>query len=311
MIHITVDNTGGKPAYITDYIFGVYPKADPDAILRAQENHDIFFNGKATSDDVFVSDGDLISLNLFFFHLGLPPVLDILYEDENFIAIEKMPGVPSFDENRNGVVNVYDMALEYMLQKGEYHVESLTVPYLCYVLSEFAGGILLIAKHEDAYRYIVAAISQRKILMTYEAIVAGRPEMAVDELMHYMDSTCHIYSQPVEGAFPIVTRYKCLINLSQYTKIEIRPVTYNRFQVYAHLAFIGHPILGDTLFGNKRVNRRANMDYEAYWLKRLRFSIGEGEPFNYLNHIRLEMKNLYYPNHIIMKGKKKLTHESN
>jgi len=305
MIHIKVDGLHGDPAFLSDYVMSVYPNARLDSIIRAESNYDIYLNGKIINDEVFVTDGDQISLNLFFFHLGLPPVLDILYEDENFIAIEKMPGVPSFDENRTGAVNVYDMTIEYMLQKGEYHLDSLTIPYLCYILSEYAGGILLIAKHEEAYRYIATALNQRKILITYEGIIAGHPERAIDENLNYMTSKGLVTPEPIEGSFPIVTRYKTLEKLPQHAKVEITPVTYSRYQVYAHMAYIDHQIIGDHQFGNKRFNRKMNMDYESLWLKDIRFSIGESEPFNYLNHVHLTTDIMKYSNHLLLKGKKK------
>ncbi len=302
MIEITVDGVGTQPVMILNYISIAYPNAKPDTIINAHMNGNIYLNGRVVKNDVFVSDGDEISLNLFFFHLGLPPVLDILYEDENFIAIEKMPGVLSFDEYKAGDVNVYDMTLEYMLQKGEYSVESLTVPYLCYTLSEFSGGILLIAKHEEAYHYMTAALTQRKVLMTFEAAVVGHPEAEIDEMLDYMDVHCRIFSQPQEGAYPIVTRYKCINPLEKHTIVEISPLTYRRFQVNAHMAYIGCPVLGDTIFGNRRANRKAQMDYETLWLKRLRFSVGDTEPYFYLNHVELNMENISYPNNILTKG---------
>ena len=302
MIEFTVDGVGSSSVFITDYIGFVYPNTKTDTIFDALMNSNIYLNGDIISDNVVVSDGDEISLNLFFFHLGMPPVLDILYEDENYIAIEKMPGVLSFDEYKAGDINVYDMTLEYMLQKGEYSVESLTVPYLCYTLSEFSGGILLIAKHEEAYHYIITALNQRKVLMTFEAAVVGHPKTEIDEMLHYMDVHCRITSQPQEGAYPIVTRYRCINKLDKHTIVEINPVTYRRFQVNAHMAYMGCPILGDTLFGNKRANKHAYIDYETLWLKSIRFSIGDSEPYFYLNHVELHMEEISYPNNILKKG---------
>lgn len=290
--------------FISDYIFEIYKDAKRKVINDAIFRSDIKVNGEAINEDVFISNGDLVELNLFFYHLGLPPVLDILYEDENFLAIEKMPGILTFDEYKTGEINVYDMALEYMLQKGEYSVESLIVPYLCYTLSEFAGGILLIAKHEEAYLYMSAALKQRKVSMVYEAIVLGHPKVKETEEYHYIDNSYNILNYPKQDTLPIVTRYKVLEEYHKYSKLEIEILTIRKFQANVHMSYLGHPILGDPIFGNKRINKKTKVDYELIWLKQVSFSVGKGQYYSYLNHVNLKMEEINYPNIIYKKGRK-------
>jgi 23S rRNA pseudouridine955/2504/2580 synthase len=304
---IKVDGLKKSDIFLTEYVCEVYPKTKYEDLDNAIFRSDISLNGRKIKDDVFVANGDIIGLNLFFFHFGLPPVLDILYEDENFLAIEKMPGVLTFDEFKNGDVNVYDMALEYMLQKGEYDIDSLIVPYLCYTLPKFAGGILLTAKNEEAYHFADSALKQRKISLVYEAIILGHPKAQEAEEYHYMDNQYRIFSNPQPNALPIVTRYKVLKTFSRYSKVEIELITIRKYQVYAHMTYLGYPILGDNIFGNKRINRKNRIEYENIWLKEVSFSLGEGHMFSYLNHANLVMEEVYYPKFILKKGRKSLS----
>lgn len=299
MRKIIAEHTGREGMYLSDYIRFVYPGASEDAIYLGILRGDVFLNSRAVDRDETVFEGDVIELNLLFFHLGLAPVLDILYEDESFIAIEKMPGIKSFDEKRSGEINVYDLVLEYMLQKGEYSADSLTVPYLCYTLPEMAGGILFIAKHEQAYRFIVTALAQRRIKTTFEAAVFGGPDYDTGEEYHYLDPSGKFFSQLKEGTVPCATRIHVLKRIGKCALLRIEPITFLKDQVNAHTAHLGYPVLGDTVFGSRRSNKKYYTDYQTLWLWKIKFTLGSGHMFEYLNQVAITMDNITYPNNII------------
>ncbi len=298
MRKIIAENTTREGMFLSDYIRFVYPCASEEAVFLGILRGDIILNGKPAKRDETVFDGDTIELNLLFFHLGLAPVLDILYEDESFIAIEKMPGIKSFDEKRSGEINVYDLVLEYMLQKGEYSVESLTVPYLCYTLPETAGGILLIAKYEEAYRFIVTALAQRRIKALFEAIVFGGPVYDKGEEYHYIDSSGKFYTRPKETSVACATRFHVLRRIGKCAVLRAEPITFLKDQVNAHTAFLGFPVVGDPDFGNRRINKKYYTDYQALWLTQLKFTLGGGHMFEYLNQVTIQMDEITYPNNL-------------
>jgi len=285
--------------FLSDYIRFIYPGALEEAVYLAILRKDIFVNGDVITRDETVNQGDVIEMNLLFFHLGLAPVMDILYEDENFIAVEKMPGIKSFDEKRKGEINVYDLVLEYMLQKGEYSVDSLVIPYLCYSLPESAGGILFVAKHEEAFRFVTSALKQRRIKTVYEAIVFGGPVYDKGEECHYIDTKGRISNTPKAGYSTCATRFHALMRVGKCTKLKIEPITFVNHQVSAQTAHLGFPIVGDPDFGSKRVNKQYFTDYQALWLYQLKFTVGQGHMFEYLNHVSIKMDDLMYPNNIV------------
>ncbi len=300
MRKLIVENTRREGMYLSEYIRFVYPRASEEAVFLGILRDDIFLNGKPAGQDVIVHDDDVIEMNLLFFHLGLAPVLDILYEDESFIAIEKMPGIKSFDENRTGEINVYDLVLEYMLQKGEYSVDALTVPYLCYTLPESAGGILFIAKHEAAYRFITTALSQRRVKTQFEAVVFGGPVYDKGEEYHYVDPSGKFFSRPKEDCVPCATRIHVLRRAGKCATLRLEPITFNKDQVNAHTAFLGFPIVGDPAFGNRRLNKKYFVDYQALWLKQLKFTLGKGHMFEYLNQVTIRLDDMVFPNNITL-----------
>ena len=295
---IIVDNASSEHMFLTEYIMQVFPEARYETLYGAIIRNDIRLNYNHLEDDVFIANGDIIDFDLHFFQLGVVPVLDILYEDENFIAIEKMPGIPSFDEEKNGEINVYDMVLEYMLQKGECNIEALIVPYLCYAIPKEAGGIILIAKNEHAFEFIDEGLRQMKVFLHYEAIVNGKFKKRTDEIQHYMNNHFKIFSKPSPTASSIITRYRVIKELGTFSLIEVSPVTMRKFQVYAHLAHIGYPVLGDDHFGNRKLNNKLFLDYDNIWLRKITFSVGKNSQYFYMDGCSIQMDEVYYPTFI-------------
>ncbi len=292
---IVIDNISVEDMFLTEYINDIYPQASFDHIFNAIMRNDIMLNEQCLDDDVFVAIDDVIDIDLHFFQLGVVPVLDITYEDENFLVIEKMPGIASFDEDRSGQANVYDMALEYLVQKGECNVQALIVPYLCYSVSKLSGGIVLIAKNEEAFTFVDMGLKQRQISMQYEALVANKIKKDTSEERHFMNKHFKVVSKPNADYSPIITRYKKIEQIGKFARIEATPVTCRKYQVNAHLAHLGMPVLGDYMFGNTRLNTKYYMDFEAIWLRRLTFRINTNLRFFYLNDVKLEMEKVFYP----------------
>jgi len=292
---IIVDSVSSNDMFLSEYINEIYPKASYDHIYNAILRYDIRLNGNLLDDDAFVMNDDIIDIDLYFFQLGIAAVLDIIYEDENFVAIEKMPGIASFDEDRSGQANVYDMALEYLLQKGECNVEALIIPYLCYSVSKYAGGIVLIAKNEEAFEFVDMGIKQRQIHLNYEAIVPNKIKKDISEERHYMNQHFKVVGKTSADFSPIVTRYKKIADFGKFSKIQVVPITSRKYQVNAHLAHLGFPILGDYLFGNNRLNAKYFMDFEAVWLNKISFSISGHSRFFYLKDVEIQMEQVFYP----------------
>ena len=114
--------------------------------------------------------------------LGLDLTPNVVYQDENFVFFDKPAGLLSTSET--GEQSALGMAEAHMKRRGEYSLDALIVPYLIYPLDKYVSGLLLVAKHEDAYRFLTEALMQRRIARYYICPVAGQAQDKA-ELMAY------------------------------------------------------------------------------------------------------------------------------
>ena len=113
---------------------------------------------------------------------GLDLTPNVVYQDENFVFLDKPAGLPSTSES--GENSALDMVEAHMKRRGEYSLEALIVPYLIYPLDKYVSGLLLVAKHEDAYLFLTEALMQRRITRYYICPVVGQAQDKA-ELMAY------------------------------------------------------------------------------------------------------------------------------
>lgn len=289
MVSITVSKQQDGQALV-DLLVVAYPDFSPKAMKTAFKNRHITLNGEDAFGDETVRESDVVALYLTGDILGLDLMPVIVYQDENIIIVDKPAGLLSRSEDDE--VNAVALVEYYMKKRGEYNLDALMVPYLLYPLDEYAGGLIIMAKHEDAYLFLAEALNQRRISRYYVCAVPGAVD-ARQDLMGYLlrDKTgrrVQILSQFRKDSKPIVTRYRTLAQGETLSLIEARPVTNGMHQVRAHLAYGGLPVLGDEIYGNARFNKRYGADTLNLWLKSLIFEVGTGHSYEYLNGLEFE-----------------------
>ncbi len=288
---------GNSGKELFDLISEKYPEADERALVAAFKNGNITLNGKEAYGDDKVHAGDGIRLFLTEDVLGAALVPKIIYQDENFIIADKPAGLPSISESNEPCA--VSVAEEAMKQSGEYNLQALIVPYLIYPLDMYVSGLLILAKHEDAYLFLAQAITQRRVTRYYICPVAGQAKEK-DELLayHMIDKpgrNVRILSSQQKNSKPIVTRYAALSSGENMTLLSARPITNYLHQVRAHLAFEGLPVLGDDTYGNRRFNKRYGASHIALWLKTVVFETGTNNSYAYLNGKKFESANCSFP----------------
>ncbi len=263
-----------------------YPDFPEKALASAIKNADITVNGeKANGEDKLKTD-DKIDIYLTKDILGLDMTPRIVYQDENLIIVDKPAGLLSFSDN--GEPNALDMVIDYMKKQGEYSVKALIIPYLVSSLDKYVSGLLLFAKHEEAYIFLVEAQTQRRITRQYICPVKGKTQES-GELMayHVKEKTAkkaRILKKFQKGAKQIVTRYTRISCTDSISLLLVKPVTYCIHQVRAHLAFAGMPVLGDNIYGNKLFNLKNRAANISLWVNKIVFEMGTGHKFEYMNN---------------------------
>lgn len=291
-------------AQLFDLLVDAYPDFAQKAIDMAFKKRFITVNGEDAFGDDTLKEGDVVNVYVPGDILGLDLMPVIVYQDENIIIVDKPAGLLSRSDE--GEVNAVDMVEYYMKKRGEYNLDALMVPYLLYPLDEYVSGLLVMAKHEDAYLFLAEALNQRRISRFYYCVVQGIANEN-DELrgFHLRDKAgrrAQILEQFKKDSKPIVTRYNRLAQGETMSLIKARPVTNALHQVRVHLAYGGLPVVGDDLYGNARFNKKNRAEYICMWLKSLVFEVGTGHSYAYLNGMSFESHKHSFPRCVYEEG---------
>ena len=258
-------------------------------------------NRKRTEQNYILCEGDEIQLFIKDEFFGSPerdmgalsaitPKLDIVFEDDNIMLLNKRPGV-LVHEDTDGADNTLIMHVKaYLHQKGEYDpdAEQSFAPALCNRIDRNTGGIVIAAKNAEALRVMNEKIKNNEISKFYLCAVHGVPAKRSAELRGYLkknsaDNMVEVRERYFEGAKEIITRYKTLLTKDGNSLLEVELVTGRTHQIRAHMAYIGNSLLGDGKYGVNRNEKTRGYKHQALYAYKLRFDPTEKEnPLSYL-----------------------------
>ncbi len=219
---------------------------------------------------------------------GVP---DILYEDENIILINKRPGISVHEDEAGGETLVAQMQA-YLYRHGEYdpQAEQSFAPALCNRIDRNTAGIVIAAKTAEALRVMDEAIRDRRVHKKYLAVTHGVPTPREATLRGYLlkdeqTRRVRVYdSNPPRGAKEIITKYRVLETRGDLALTEVELLTGRTHQIRAHLAYIGHPLLGDGKYGVNKEDRARGYTYQALCSYYLHFDFaGQNTSLGYLD----------------------------
>ena len=197
--------------------------------------------------------------------------LDVVYEDENLLLVNKKPGVlvhtgDEGDRNRAAEAERETLIFaikSYLVSKGEYSPEDENsfAPALCNRIDRNTGGIVIAAKNAEALRILNDKIRDREIEKYYLCAVQGRPTPQSGRLENYLfkdaaKNQVYVKNKPEPGAKTAVTEYRVLASRGPLSLVECRLLTGRTHQIRAQMAHAGCPLLGDGKYGRERDNKR-------------------------------------------------------
>ena len=252
-----------------------------------------FFAKLDKSDNVSISLGKI------------QPKLDVVYEDENILLLNKRAGVSVHEDEDSKVNTLIAHVQAYLHQKGEYNPEDEQsfAPALCNRIDRNTAGIVIAAKNAEALRVMNEKIKLRQIDKFYLAAIHGIPPVKEATLTGYLlkdekENKVRVYDKnPPRGAKNIITRYKVIATKSSDALIEVELLTGRTHQIRAHMAHIGYPLVGDGKYGINKADRTHGYKYQALCSYKLRFSFeGEETVLDYLNgkEFSIPKKDIYF-----------------
>ncbi len=193
--------------------------------------------------------------------------LDIIYEDENIVLINKEKGMLSHGRGGEFEENVVDSLISYLIRKGDYvpRIEKTFTPSICNRLDRNTSGLIIAAKNYQSLRLINDALKKSKIRRIYKTIVKGEIEMERREEAYSIKNEdknkVKISSKETEGSKKIITNIKPLSIKDGFSLVEVELITGRTHQIRGHLSSLGYPLLGDRKYGIKNVNENFKEKY--------------------------------------------------
>ncbi len=254
------------------YLNGRFKRLSRTAIQRLIKQGSITVNGKPTKPSYEMEGGDIIDL-------VIPPPepyevipenipLDVIYEDEWVLAINKAIGIichPARSTQKGTIAN----ALAYYCRTLS-HGEDPFRPGIVHRLDKNTSGVMIVAKSDEAHWRLALQFERRTTQKTYVAIVHGEMDRDEDVINVPIGqhSTVHDryvvtgIAEKLGGRFEkslgkeAVTHYHVVERFNGFTLVELKPKTGRTHQLRVHLSYIGHPIVGDPFYGGRHVSER-------------------------------------------------------
>ena len=268
-------------------------------------------NGKGAKRDTRLNLGDTVQMyiNDEFFDAPAPenvyltvenPDLDIVYEDENILLVNKKPGVLCHETEGWSAATLIARIQAYAYQKREWRPreENSFAPALCNRIDRNTGGIVIAAKNAEALRIMNEKIKNREIEKYYLCVVCGVPKPRAGTLTDYIfkdavKNQVYIKSRPEPGTKTAVTKYRTLETENGLSLVECELLTGRTHQIRAQLANAGYPLLGDGKYGSEKLRRQYGEKGQALWSYKVKFAFStDAGALEYLKNREFSVKNV-------------------
>ena len=260
-------------------------RAQPEQILAVGDELQLFL-----PDDLFDKTGDADTKAELARIKGEVP---ILYEDENLLLIDKRPGVAVHEDDKGSADTLLTALRAYLYRRGEYDPdkEQSFAPSLCNRIDRNTGGIVIAAKNAETLRDMNERIRRRVMGKFYLAAVHGVPREREATLTGYLlkdekkKEVTVFRDNPPKNAKKIATRYRTLATSpdGKLALLEVELLTGRTHQIRAHLASVGHPLLGEGKYAENRGDRARGFRFQALAAYRLVFPAPQGDSLDYLS----------------------------
>lgn len=272
----------------------------------------IKINGKRAEISTRLSEGDVVDLYIndeflekketVYDFMSAGKSIDIVYEDENIILLNKKVGLLSHPDESEYVDTLITRVKRYLFEKGEYRPEDETsfAPALVNRIDRNTSGIVICAKTAQALRVLNQKMKDRELHKLYLCIVHGKMDKKTDTLEGYLvkdEKKNKVFISKINknGGKYISTKYTVQGYSDGLSLLEVDLLTGRTHQIRAHLASIGHPLLGDGKYGTNKLNKESGYKKQCLCSYKLIFDFTtDAEDLNYLNGKQFRIDDVWF-----------------
>ena len=249
---------------------------------KALRKKDIRINDQKVNEDLIVHENDVI--NVYIVDELLFKKIKKIYEDENILIVNKPQEMEVVSSDSSSLLSI--------LKKDYSYIEA------CHRIDRNTSGLVLLAKNPEAHEILLSKFERKEIEKHYRCTVLGLFNKKQDLLEAYLfkdnkKSIVYISDEPKKGYIKIQTKYKVISeNKADNTSfLDVELLTGKTHQIRAHLAHIGHPIIGDGKYGINEINKKMKVKYQMLENYSIKFTFTENAGMlNYLNNKTYTLK---------------------